>query len=111
MLFRSWIVHGGVASIYKICYAEKFAKLSVGSVLTARLLEHVLDVDRVTEVDYLSGDDTYKANWMSDRRERWGIMAFNPETLWGRAGIIRHIVGRNLKVSWDSLTKEAVRSF
>jgi CelD/BcsL family acetyltransferase involved in cellulose biosynthesis len=81
-----WIVTGKVAAIYKICYAEKFEKSSVGSVLTARMMEHALDVDKVKEVDYLSGDDGYKANWMSDRRERWGIIAFNPRSVWGAAG-------------------------
>ena len=92
-----WIVHGGFASIYKICYAEKFAKFSVGSILTADMLEHVLDIDRVREVDYLTGDDSYKANWMSHRRERWGIMAFNPKTIRGNLGILRHIGGKSLK--------------
>src|SRR5262249_46746787 len=49
-----WIVHKNVASIYKICYAEQFAKLSVGSILTAHLMEYVIDIDKVKEVDYLS---------------------------------------------------------
>jgi hypothetical protein len=101
-----WIVHGRVASIYKVCYAEKFAKSSVGSVLTAHMLEHAIDVDRVEEVDYLSGDDSYKANWMSDRRERWGIMAFNPRTVWGNAGIIRHIGGKSVKCKSTSFINE-----
>jgi Acetyltransferase (GNAT) domain len=92
-----WIVKGAVASIYKVCYAEKFAKNSVGSVLTAHMLERAIDVERVHEVDYLSGDDSYKANWMSDRRERWGIMAFNPRTLWGNLERLRHVGGRKIK--------------
>lgn len=106
-----WIVHGGVASIYKICYAEKFAKFSVGSVLTAHMLEHILDVDRVREVDYLTGDDSYKANWMSHRRERWGIMAFNPKTIWGNLGILRHIRGKSLKTKWSCFANDVVSSF
>ncbi len=101
-----WIVHGGVGSIYKVCYAEKFAKSSVGSVLTAHMLENAIDIDRVEEVDYLSGDDSYKADWMSDRRERWGIMAFNPRTLWGNAGIVRHIGGKSLKAKSRSMINE-----
>jgi hypothetical protein len=106
-----WIVHGRVASIYKVCYAEKFAKSSVGSVLTAHMLEHALDIDRVEEVDYLSGDDNYKANWMSDRRERWGIMVFNPKTVWGAAGILRHIGGKSLKAKSRSFINEITTSF
>jgi hypothetical protein len=105
-----WIVQGNVASIYKVCYAEKFAKSSVGSVLTAHMLKHAIDVDRVEAVDYLSGDDAYKANWMSHRRERWGIMAFNPKTVWGAAGILRHIGGKSLKSKSRSLINQVKTS-
>jgi hypothetical protein len=35
------------------------------------MLEHALGGDKVSEVDYLTGDDNYKSNWMSHRRERW----------------------------------------
>jgi hypothetical protein len=104
-----WIVHGGFASIYKICYAEKFAKFSVGSILTADMLEHVLDIDRVREVDYLTGDDSYKANWMSHRRERWGIMAFNPKTIRGNLGILRHIRGKSLKTRVERILHRELR--
>ncbi|HEX8886352.1 MAG TPA: GNAT family N-acetyltransferase, partial [Noviherbaspirillum sp.] len=60
-----WIVCAGVASIYKLAYDERFASLSVGSLLTERLMRHVIDIDRVREVDYLTGDDAYKRDWMS----------------------------------------------
>ena len=44
-----WIVQNGVASIYKLAYDERFADFSAGSILTAKLMEHVLDVDKVRE--------------------------------------------------------------
>lgn len=78
-----WIVKDGIAAIYKLAYDEKFSRLSAGSILTAKLMEHVIDVDRVREVDYLTGDDEYKKDWMSGRRERWGIIAYNRHTLRG----------------------------
>jgi len=86
-----WIVHGGTASIYKLAYDQRFAEHSVGTILTARMMEHVLDVDLVSEVDYLTGDDPYKKDWMSHRRELWGLMAFNPATLRGLQKIARHM--------------------
>jgi CelD/BcsL family acetyltransferase involved in cellulose biosynthesis len=89
-----WIVYRGVASIYKIAYDERWAKLSTGTVLTAKLMQHVIDVDRVRFVDYLSGDDDYKKMWMSHRREFWGIMGFNPRSLRGASQIMRHVGGR-----------------
>lgn len=89
-----WIVSHGRAAIYKLAYDEKFVHLSAGTVLTAHLMRHVLDVDKVQEVDYLIGDDAYKKDWMSHRRERWGIAAYNPYTLGGLAGMVVQIFGK-----------------
>jgi hypothetical protein len=47
----------------------------------------------VAEVDYLIGDDAYKQDWMSHRRERWGIVAYNPRTLFGLAGALKQMLG------------------
>jgi CelD/BcsL family acetyltransferase involved in cellulose biosynthesis len=92
-----WIVNNGKAAIYKIAYDKRFADLSVGSFLTTHMMEYVLDVDRVREVDYLTGDDKYKQDWMTHRRERWGILAMNPRTLRGALAIARHVGGRTVK--------------
>lgn len=81
-----WIVSHGRAAIYKLAYDEKFAHLSVGTILTAHLMRHVLDVDKVQEVDYLIGDDEYKKDWMKCRRERWGMVVYNPRTVRGLIG-------------------------
>ncbi len=101
-----WIVHHGNALIYKLAYDERFGDLSVGTILSATLFEHALDADRVAEVDYLSGDDAYKKDWMSSqRRERWGILALNPRTPRGVLAIARHIGGRAVKRAAVSLVK------
>src|SRR6266852_4001102 len=100
-----WIVHHGKALIYKLAYDERFADLSVGTILSATLFQHALDVDKVTEVDYLSGDDGYKKDWMSQRRERWGILALNPRTPRGVLAIARHVGGRAVKRVALSLVK------
>ncbi len=92
-----WITENKKASIYKLAYREKFRDLSVGTILTAKLMEQAIDVDRVNEVDYLSGDDAYKKDWMSHRRERWGILAMNPRTPRGALAICRHLGGRSIK--------------
>jgi hypothetical protein len=92
-----WMVQDGTALIYKLAYDERFADLSVGTILTAKLMQHVIDVDRVQEVDYLSGDDAYKKDWMSNRRERWGILAMNPRTISGALAVVRHVGGRAAK--------------
>jgi hypothetical protein len=60
-------------------------------------MQHVIEVDKVKEVDYLIGDDPHKQFWMSHRRERWGIVAYNPRTLMGALGLIREVLGRCVK--------------
>lgn len=92
-----WIVAQGRAEIYKVAYDEAYKAYSPGTLLTALLMEHVLEKDRVSEVDYLIGDDAYKKTWMSDRRERWGIVAYNPVNLRGFLALGRELIARNLK--------------
>ena len=92
-----WLVLHGRACIYKVSYNEKFSEFSPGSLLTGHLMRHVIEVDQVREVDYLIGDDAYKKIWMSHRRERWGIVAYNPRTLGGLWGALREAMARTAK--------------
>ena len=71
-----WIVYNQVASIFKLAYDSKFSYLSVGSILTKELMRYVIDLDKVKTIDYLIGDDAYKKDWMSVRRERFGIRVY-----------------------------------
>ena len=92
-----WIVANGNANIYKVAYDEAYKAYAPGTLLTAMLMEQAIEKDRVAEVDYLIGDDPYKMTWMSHRRERWGIIAYNPKTLNGILGLSKEVLGRTLK--------------
>lgn len=72
-----WFTRNRRAYIYKLAYDEAHSKLSAGTVLSAFMIRHSLEVDKVTEIDYLTGDDAYKKDWMNARRERVGIRACN----------------------------------
>jgi len=91
-----WFVVNGRALIYKVAYDERFAKLSVGSILTCEMIRHVIDEDHVVELDFLSGDDPYKAKWMFERRERHTLWAYNLARPRGAASYARHLAGRAL---------------
>jgi hypothetical protein len=65
-----WFVHHGNASIFRLSYDQAWKQYSPGSLLTSYLMEYVIDIDKVEEVDFLAGNDAYKQDWMSDRRER-----------------------------------------
>jgi hypothetical protein len=98
-----WIVGQDKASIYKVAYHKAFAALSPGTVLTSHLLKHVIEQDKVKEVDFLIGDDEYKKIWMSDRRERWGIVAYNQRTAIGCLLLVKEIAGRVTKLAGKKL--------
>jgi CelD/BcsL family acetyltransferase involved in cellulose biosynthesis len=92
-----WLVSSGRVEIYKVAYDDAFKQYSPGTLLTAHLLQHVIEQDGASEVDYLIGDDVYKQTWMSHRRERWGLVAYNPFTVSGLLGCVREMLGRSLK--------------
>lgn len=89
-----WIVKDGRALIYKLVYDQAHASLGAGSVLTKALIEHVIVNDHIDEIDYLTGDDAYKRDWMSDRRERHGLVAFNRTSTAGLILAARHFGGK-----------------
>jgi hypothetical protein len=89
-----WIVNNGKASVYKLAYHQQFKAYAPGTLLTAKLMQHVFEADSVSEVDYMIGDDAYKKSWMNERRERWGIIAFNPKSLVGALGLLRELASR-----------------
>lgn len=105
-----WIVAGGKANIYKLAYHEGYKQFAPGTLVTGLLMQYVIEQDRVTEVDYLIGDDAYKKSWVSDRRERWGLVAYNPKTASGLLGLGRELTGRTAHYLMRLLTgKKDVR--
>jgi hypothetical protein len=72
-----WFVAHGKASIFKLAYDDAWKQYSPGSILTAYVMEYVIDTDKVDEIDFLTGNDAYKQDWMSERRERWRLCCGN----------------------------------
>ena len=89
-----WIVWGdGRAILYKLAHDRSCDALSPGTVLMMRVLERLLDDERVAELDLGAGDDPYKRLWASRRRPRCGLLAFDPLTWRGAAGALWHVAG------------------
>ena len=65
-----WFVVHGKASVFRLAYDERWRQYSPGSILTRHLMEQVITHDRVTALDFLTGNERYKQDWMSERRER-----------------------------------------
>lgn len=95
--FQFCIASAGGAYFLRTGYDERFRHLSVGSLVIQRTMEHVLDVDTVREVDFGIGDYPYKKDWAADRRDRRGIVAFNPRTVRGLKNALRHMAAQTVK--------------
>ncbi len=82
-----WTVEDGTGFIHKLAHVEDSVKASPGTLLSAALFRHVIDIDRVKRVDFGTGNDGYKRDWMNRHDPLWRIEAFNPSrvTAWGPA--------------------------
>ncbi len=67
-----WLVAGKRASIFRLAHDERWRQYSPGTLLTAFMMRRVIDEDRVVEVDFLTGNEGYKKDWMNGCRERRG---------------------------------------
>ncbi len=68
-----WTVENGCAYIHKLAHFEEHRKLSAGTTLSAAMFEHVIDHDHINLVDFGTGDQPYKADWMGEVRPRYRI--------------------------------------
>jgi len=59
-----WTVEAGTAWIHKLAYDEAAKPHSPGTLLSAALFEHAIDRERVHTIDFGTGDDAYKRDWM-----------------------------------------------
>ena len=89
-----WTTENGRAIIHKLAYRADAAELSAGTVLSAAMFRHAIDVDRVNIIDYGTGDDRYKADWMDKRDILFQISLYNPKTITGLFGAMMTWVSR-----------------
>ncbi len=73
-----WTVENGAALIHKLAHDERHMQASPGTLLTAALFQHVIDVDHVDLIDFGTGNDGYKVEWMEEVRPRYRLEMFWP---------------------------------
>ncbi len=78
-----WFVHQQTAFIFKLSYDSHYRNESVGTILMEAMFQQVIGKDQVSCVDFLTGDDKYKADWMTCARPLYGIKAYNKKTMKG----------------------------
>jgi hypothetical protein len=72
-----WTTENGNALIHKLAYDERHNSASPGTLLTVAMFQYAIDNDRVLEIDYGTGSDSYKSEWMESVRPRYRL-----EMLW-----------------------------
>ena len=60
-------------------------------------MKHVIDEEEVTVIDYLSGDDFYKKDWMNERRQVYGLIAYNKRKFIGLLLILIYHLKQKVK--------------
>ncbi len=80
-----WIVSQGVAYIHKLAHREDAKELSPGTILSVALFKHVIDVDHVSQIDFGTGNDKYKADWMDESAPLDTIRLYKTNSIIGLA--------------------------
>lgn len=73
-----WTMEAGTAYIHKLAHLESSKPLSAGTTLTAALFEHAIDRDHAELVDFGTGNDPYKRDWMEQIRPRYRLICWKP---------------------------------
>jgi CelD/BcsL family acetyltransferase involved in cellulose biosynthesis len=73
-----WTVENGSALIHKLAHDERHMAASPGTLLSAALFQHVIDIDHVDLIDFGTGSDAYKTEWMEAVRPRYRLELFWP---------------------------------
>jgi hypothetical protein len=89
-----WLVERGIATIHKLAYAESARDMSPGTLLSIAMFRHALDVDHVDMIDFGTGGDSYKAEWMERSEPLLRMRAYNPLTLSGLTSALRGQVSK-----------------
>lgn len=96
-----WTIENGVALIHKLAHDGSYDAQSPGTLLSHHMFRAAIDDDHVARIDYGTGDNAYKTDWMDRQRPLYRIDSYNPRfaSAWlpaARAGI-SGLVARRFK--------------
>lgn len=92
-----WLTSTKTAYIFKLAYDPDYAKQSVGSLLSYFMFREAIETDHVETIDYLTGNDNYKASWMDTKRNLQGIHCSNTKTLRGTISKVKNQTSTTIK--------------
>ena len=73
-----WTIEGDTACIHKIAHDNTEDSHSPGTLLSHHMFAHMIDVEKVSRIDYGTGGNAYKRDWMERERPMLRLDCFDP---------------------------------
>jgi hypothetical protein len=89
-----WLVENGQATIHKLAYREDARQYSPGTILSVEMFRRAIDVDRAELIDFGTGGDGYKADWMSESVPLYTLTAYDILQPAGLFGLARALLSK-----------------
>lgn len=93
-----WTLEQDIALFHKMAHDSAYDSHSPGTLLAHHMFRHMIDREKVSLIDYGTGDNSYKREWMNEERPMFRIDCFHPlsPTMWLPAArtAISRVVGR-----------------
>lgn len=79
-----WTIEGRTACIHKLAHDSADDGGSPGTLLSHHMFRHMIDVEQVAQIDYGTGGNAYKRDWMDRIRPMQRLDCFDPRraALW-----------------------------
>ena len=109
-----WTVENGVARLLASARSDGAAGPSPRTILTAAMLSHFIDEDKVRTIEFKMEQEEGPADWADDRARLFCLEAYNPATLaglWGAARakiaeLVRRRIGRKARLRFIHSSRE-----
>ena len=104
-----WTVENGTAFIHKLAHDPAAAAHSPGTVLTHALFAMAFADPAIAEIDFGTGDDPYKRDWMDEIRPRLTIEAIHPRSVRFWPALARLLAARGADLARGRRADKAAR--
>ena len=78
-----WVRTARRSLLFKLAHDARYATYSPGTVLLVEMLRVAIEEDKADLIDFGSGADRYKSDWMKTERSLERLLAINPRTVLG----------------------------
>ena len=90
-----WFRLGSTWGVFKLAYQPQYKQFSVGTLLTAAMIESFFVGEPVSAIDFFSGDDGYKKDWVGECREHFGLEFIHTDNIIGKILNTKRKLSRN----------------